>query len=79
MSKKKSMYIVSPSNFLLLFFGFRMKVFEAGEKQVLVVKENGKVYAMGAKCTHFGAPLNSGCLFIKLFDMYVVTSDRKCF
>lgn len=37
-----------------------MKVFEAGEKQVLVVKENGKVYAMGAKCTHFGAPLNSG-------------------
>jgi nitrite reductase/ring-hydroxylating ferredoxin subunit len=24
------------------------------------VKENGKVYAMGAKCTHFGAPLSSG-------------------
>lgn len=37
-----------------------MKVFEAGEKQVLVVKENGKVYAMGTKCTHFGAPLNTG-------------------
>nr|CAH0112337.1 unnamed protein product [Daphnia galeata] len=37
-----------------------MKVFEVGEKQVLVVKENGNVYAMGAKCTHFGAPLSSG-------------------
>ncbi|XP_046442714.1 apoptosis-inducing factor 3-like isoform X2 [Daphnia pulex] len=37
-----------------------MKVFEAGEKQILVVKENGNVYAMGAKCTHFGAPLSSG-------------------
>lgn len=37
-----------------------MKVFEAGERQVLVVKENGKVYAMGAKCTHYGAPLNTG-------------------
>ncbi|KAI9561897.1 hypothetical protein GHT06_012859 [Daphnia sinensis] len=42
-----------------------MKVFDAGEKQVLVVKENGKVYAMGAKCTHFGAPLSSGCIFCK--------------
>lgn len=37
-----------------------MKVFEVGEKQVLVVKENGNVYSMGAKCTHFGAPLSSG-------------------
>ena len=37
-----------------------MKVFEAGEKQVLVVREKGQVYAMGAKCTHYGAPLNTG-------------------
>ena len=37
-----------------------MKVFEAGERQVLVVKEKGKIYAMGAECTHFGAPLNTG-------------------
>ena len=31
-----------------------MKVFEAGEKQVLVVREKGELYAMGAKCTHYG-------------------------
>ena len=40
-----------------------MKVFEAGEKKILVVKENGNVYAMGAKCTHFGAPLSSGYIY----------------
>lgn len=39
---------------------YRMKVFEAEDKQILVVKENGKIHAMGAKCTHFGAPLNTG-------------------
>lgn len=37
-----------------------MKVFDAGERQVLVVKEKGQLYAMGAKCTHYGAPLNTG-------------------
>lgn len=63
MSKRKSM-VINTSIRLIYFisFFFRMKVFEAGEKEVLLVKENGKVYAMGAKCTHFGAPLNSGCL-----------------
>ena len=40
--------------FFLLWFPFRMKVFEAGEKQVLVVREKGELYAMGAKCTHYG-------------------------
>lgn len=37
-----------------------MKLFKAGDRQVLLVKENGNVYAMGAKCTHFGASLNTG-------------------
>ena len=35
-------------------------MFSAGEQQVLVVKEKGKIYAMGSKCTHFGAPLKTG-------------------
>lgn len=37
-----------------------MKVFDAGEGRVLVVKEEGQVHAMGTKCTHYGAPLSSG-------------------
>ncbi|XP_075226424.1 apoptosis-inducing factor 3-like isoform X2 [Lycorma delicatula] len=41
-----------------------MKVFELGKTglHVLVIKQNGKVYATGNKCTHYGAPLVSGAL-----------------
>ncbi|PSN31008.1 hypothetical protein C0J52_20469 [Blattella germanica] len=40
-----------------------MKAFELGEAgKVLVVKQNGKISAIGAKCTHYGAPLEKGAL-----------------
>ena len=37
-----------------------MKVFDAGEGRVLIVREQDQVHAMGTKCTHYGAPLNTG-------------------
>eukprot|EP01012_Entosiphon_sulcatum_P058970 TRINITY_DN83227_c0_g1_i1.p2 TRINITY_DN83227_c0_g1~~TRINITY_DN83227_c0_g1_i1.p2 ORF type:complete len:527 (-),score=133.66 TRINITY_DN83227_c0_g1_i1:102-1682(-) len=41
----------------------QMQEFEVGEAgKVLVVRENGKFSAMGAKCTHYGAPLKNGVL-----------------
>ena len=42
------------------FLSERLKVFEVGGTNVLLVKEKGQVYAMGNKCTHYGAPLNTG-------------------
>lgn len=33
------------------------KVFPLGEGKVLVIKQNGKINAIGNKCTHYGAPL----------------------
>lgn len=37
-----------------------LKVFEVKGTSVLLVKEEGQIYAMGNKCTHYGAPLNTG-------------------
>lgn len=40
-----------------------MKVFDLGqEKNVLVVKQDGKISAVGTKCSHYGAPLITGAL-----------------
>lgn len=41
-----------------------MKVFEFGKEgdQILLVKQEGKLYALGNKCTHYGAPLVNGAL-----------------
>ena len=39
-----------------------MKVFKLGEGEVLVCKVDGKVSAVGSKCTHYGAPLIKGVL-----------------
>jgi nitrite reductase/ring-hydroxylating ferredoxin subunit len=39
-----------------------MKEVEVEEKKVLVVHQNGAWSALGAKCTHYGAPLIKGCL-----------------
>lgn len=45
------------------FVIFRMKVFDLGEeKSVLVVKQDGKISAIGTKCSHYGAPLITGAL-----------------
>ena len=44
-----------------------MKQIQIGEDEkkdnILVVRLDGKLYACGAKCAHFGAPLVSGLLF----------------
>lgn len=40
-----------------------MKQFEMGDEgKVLVVKQNGKISAMGTKCSHYGAMLSTGAL-----------------
>ncbi|XP_071448823.1 apoptosis-inducing factor 3 [Hetaerina americana] len=41
-----------------------MQVFELGQEQskVLVVKQGGVISAIGTKCSHYGAPLNTGAL-----------------
>lgn len=39
-----------------------MKTFELDEGKVLLVKQNGKISAIGTKCTHYGAPLVNGAL-----------------
>ena len=42
-----------------------MKVVDVGGEdggKVLLVKQNGKISALGTKCTHYGAPLVNGVL-----------------
>lgn len=39
-----------------------MKTVELDEKKILLVKQNGKISALGSKCTHYGAPLVNGAL-----------------
>jgi len=42
------------------FFEIRMKEVEVGGQKVLLLKSQGKYHAVGAKCTHYGAPLVNG-------------------
>ena len=39
-----------------------MKAFPLGDGEVLVVRHNGRLSAVGSKCTHYGAPLAKGVL-----------------
>lgn len=40
-----------------------MKVFDLKDAgKVLLVRQKGKVHAIGTKCTHYGAPLVNGAL-----------------
>lgn len=39
-----------------------MREVEVGEGKALLVHQNGVWSAVGAKCTHYGAPLSKGCL-----------------
>ena len=39
-----------------------MKEVKVGELGVLLVRSDGKFYAVGSKCTHFGGPLEEGTL-----------------
>jgi len=36
---------------------------DVGEGKALLVREQGQYYAVGHKCTHYGAPLASGALY----------------
>lgn len=38
------------------------KVFSLDEGKVLVIKQKGKIHALGNKCTHYGAPLISSAV-----------------
>lgn len=40
-----------------------IKVGDGEQDKVLVSRYNGKLYAIGAYCSHFGAPLIQGVLF----------------
>lgn len=37
-----------------------MKEFDLGEGKVLIVREGSELYALGTKCSHYGAPLVNG-------------------
>jgi nitrite reductase/ring-hydroxylating ferredoxin subunit len=40
-----------------------MKAFQLGDAgKILLVRQNGKLSAIGSKCTHYGAPLHTGVL-----------------
>ena len=40
-----------------------MKAFDLADAgKVLIIKQNGKLSALGAKCPHYGAPLANGHL-----------------
>lgn len=39
-----------------------LKTFELDEGKVLLIKQNGKINALGTKCTHYGAPLVNGAV-----------------
>jgi nitrite reductase/ring-hydroxylating ferredoxin subunit len=39
-----------------------MKNFEFGDSKILVIKQNGKISAIGSKCSHAGALLSLGAL-----------------
>ena len=44
----------------LLSYQFSMKEVDVGDSKALLVRDNGEFYAVGAKCTHYGAPLAKG-------------------
>lgn len=39
-----------------------MKNFDLDGSRILLVKQKGKITAIGSKCSHYGAPLNTGAL-----------------
>ena len=45
----------------------QMKAYQVGpdekEDKILLAKVDGQYYAVGAKCSHFGLPLEAGLLF----------------
>jgi len=61
-----------------------MKEVEVGGVKVLLLKSQGTYHAMGAKCTHYGAPLVNGeymlcLLLLVLFQLVslLLASERQ--
>lgn len=68
-SKTQSLYSKSAKSLLLIklnvafdFFMQRMRTVDIGDGKALLVRENGQYFAVGHKCTHYGAPLSTGHL-----------------
>lgn len=65
------------------FVNGQMKQIQIGEDKekdiILVVRHEGQLYALGAKCTHFGAPLATGMLFddLVICPWHFATFDVK--
>lgn len=65
------------------FVDGQMKQVQIGDDKekdiILVVRYEGKLYAVGAKCTHFGAPLATGMLFddLVICPWHFATFDIK--
>ncbi len=53
-----------------------MKEFQAGETPVLLTRVDGKCHAVGARCTHYGAPLVDGAL---VGDKIICPWHHACF
>jgi len=51
-------------NKILIHVNNRMQEFEVGNNgnKVLIVKQKNEFFAVGAKCSHYGAPLVKGAL-----------------
>lgn len=53
-----------------------MRKVEVDGTNVLLVKDNDKFYALGAKCTHYGAPLASGAFcVVAVFLQYIACAE----
>lgn len=52
-----------------------MREVEVDNRPVLIVREEGKYYAVGSKCTHYGAPLVKGRLsWYDLMNIFTTTA-----
>ena len=48
-----------------------MKEVEVGGKKILLAREHGEYYAVGAKCTHYGAPLSKGTNIVPYIKCHI--------
>eukprot|EP00744_Colponema_vietnamica_P004209 GILI01006321.1.p1 GENE.GILI01006321.1~~GILI01006321.1.p1 ORF type:complete len:644 (-),score=270.29 GILI01006321.1:147-2021(-) len=52
--------LVTAAELAALNEGESMEVTIEGDKKLLLIRSKGELYAVGSKCTHFGAPLSKG-------------------
>lgn len=46
---------------------FRMKEVDVNGKNILLARDQGNYYAVSAKCTHYGASLAKGLIYLLLY------------